>query len=218
MDIKIIEAYDRQYNIGGGCWNKKCIINCKIETYSGPGSLVKNTDNIIDKLPLFLNKFNIKSIIDIPCGDFNFMSKIDFTGVNYKGVDISKKAIQLCKKYETDNIKFECGDILNDNYYIDDVDLIICKDLTLHLSFNDIHKLLDRIKKSKCKYFAVSRYNKCKVTNRDTKDGKSGLGARCIEVTKPPFNFNYPEIERIKYSNSDLMDELVFFNMTAGGS
>ena len=74
MDDNLINAFDKQYITEGGSWNKEsCLINNKIETYSGPGSLLQNTGNLINELNIFIKEYNIKSIVDIPCGDFNYM-------------------------------------------------------------------------------------------------------------------------------------------------
>ena len=213
MENKIIKVYNEQYIEEGGSWNKhSCLIDNTIETYSGPGSLLSNTDNLIENLPVFIKNYNIKSIIDIPCGDFNYMRKIinQDKNINYLGIDIAENAIKKCKKYETRNIKFKVDDITLSDITLNDADLIICKDLTLHLCFSDIKKVLKNIERSNCKYFACSRYENGNIVN---KEQISGLGARGIEITKEPFNFNYEIIENIKYKSKDLQDELVIFKM-----
>ena len=43
---------------------------------SGSGSSLKSTENIRLKIPTIIKEFNIKSIIDVPCGDFFWFSKI----------------------------------------------------------------------------------------------------------------------------------------------
>ena len=210
MDIYIIDSYDKQYSNEGGSWNKNtCIVNGIIETYSGPGSLIKNTNNLIQNLPLIFKKYNIKSIIDVPCGDFNYMKEINLDNIEYNGYDISKKAIEICLKYQKDNIKFNILDATIEQLKYSD--LIICKDLFLHLSFKDTEKILQNIINTKCKYFAVSRYDNGNVINIDK---NSGLGARAIEITGEPFNFTYDIIESIKYTNNiNILDELIFFKM-----
>lgn len=37
-----------------------------------------------------LKKYSIKSILDIPCGDFSWMKKIELDGIEYIGADIVK--------------------------------------------------------------------------------------------------------------------------------
>ncbi len=210
MNTNIIKDYDIQYSDEGGTWNKEsCLINNIIETYSGPGSLLKNTDNLIKHFPEFIKKYSIKSIIDIPCGDFNYMKEINLDNIEYTGYDISINAIKRCLKFKKNNINFSVLDATVEQLKY--ADLIICKDLLLHLSFDHINLILDNIVKSNCKYFAVSRYNNGNVINVDQ---ISGLHNRCIEITKEPFNFKYDIIESIRYTTNDnILDELIFFKI-----
>jgi len=205
MDKNLINQYNLQYVDQGGEWNKTtCVVDNKIETYSGPGSLIKNTKNLINELSLFIKEKDIKSIVDCPCGDFNYMKQVNLRFVEYKGFDISENAIKICKKYTNVNISFDVLDATSQE--LPQADLIICKDLFLHLSFKDIFAVLANIK-DKCKYFAVSRYNK----NTVNKDQESGLASREIDIKNAPFNFNKEIIKIIKYSNETPHCELVIF-------
>ena len=47
-----------------------------LESLSGVGSTFVQTSKIRKALPVLLSDFNIRSIIDAPCGDLNWMSKI----------------------------------------------------------------------------------------------------------------------------------------------
>lgn len=216
MDSKIIEEYDSQYEEKGGCWNKDtCLIDGKIETYSGPGSLLENTDLLIENLNKFIREFNIKSIIDAPCGDFNYMSKVNLDNINYLGLDVSKNAINRCNaKNQKSNISFRVSDATNES--LPYADLILIKDLFLHLSFEHIKKILDNVKSSGCKYFATSRYSH---GNEINKDKSSSLTARSIEITTEPFNFNYPIIFKTYYTSLHLTtkqwlkDEIIIFKI-----
>lgn len=216
MDSKIIEEYDSQYEEKGGCWNKDtCLIDGKIETYSGPGSLLENTDLLIENLNKFIREFNIKSIIDAPCGDFNYMSKVNLDNINYLGLDVSKNAINRCNaKNQKSNISVRVSDATNES--LPYADLILIKDLFLHLSFEHIKKILDNVKSSGCKYFATSRYSH---GNEINKDKSSSLTARSIEITTEPFNFNYPIIFKTYYTSLHLTtkqwlkDEIIIFKI-----
>lgn len=210
MNENTIEIFDKQYQKEGGCWNKQaCLVDGKIETYSGNGSLLKNTENLIISLSRFIKEKNIKSIVDAPCGDFNYMKEVDLSGVEYTGYDVSPNAIEMCRKYEKENIRFKVADITKDK--LPKCDLVICKDLFIHLSYDDIKLILENIKDSGCKYFGTSRYEKGQYANTDKQTSES---ARTIEITTDPFNFNYKVIERFKYTNnSSLKDELIIFEV-----
>ena len=58
------------------------------ESVSGGGSEMQNTEAIRRELPYLIQKFGIKSILDIPCGDWNWMKSVDLCGASYIGADI----------------------------------------------------------------------------------------------------------------------------------
>ena len=49
------------------------------ESRSGPGSTEKQTRRIREALPTILNNFGIKSMLDLPCGDWNWMKDVDLS-------------------------------------------------------------------------------------------------------------------------------------------
>lgn len=126
------------------------------ETRSGSASLLSATVDIIKELIKIINKYNIKSILDCPCGDFNWMKEIVNNFDNYIGVDIVDFIIEENKKkYSKDNINFYILDICEDS--IDyDVDLIFSRDCVQHLTTNEVIKFINNIKKSKAKYLLIS--------------------------------------------------------------
>ena len=46
-------------------WN----LNKNRESSSGPGSTINNTKNTLKTLNYIINNFNIKTLLDVPCGD-----------------------------------------------------------------------------------------------------------------------------------------------------
>lgn len=57
------------------------------ESISGPGSSVKNTTEARNLITTSIQKLQIKSILDLGCGDWNWFKLIDLTGVSYEGWD-----------------------------------------------------------------------------------------------------------------------------------
>ena len=163
---------------------KKWIINKNVKSISGPGSDDEQTKKIIIEIPKLLEEYNIKSIFDCPCGDFNWMNRIVNNNNNYTGGDIVEKLIEENKnKYPNINfIKFD----ISKNDIKNSYDLIICRDLFVHFSYSDIKKTLSNIKKSNCKYILMTTFpNK---TNRDCKTSDW----RPLNFQKEPFNFPEP--------------------------
>ena len=61
------------------------------ESRSGIGAEIKNTKILLQGLQNVIEKYNIKSIVDIPCGDFNWMIKLKMNSISYMGLDIVQR-------------------------------------------------------------------------------------------------------------------------------
>jgi SAM-dependent methyltransferase len=155
---------------------------CSPESVSGGGSEMQNTKVIRRELPELIQKFGIKSILDIPCGDWNWMKDVDLCGASYIGADIVEPLIELNKAKYT-NIDFRVLDLINDT--LPKVDLVFTRDCLGHLSNENVHKAIENIKRSGSKYLLATSFTKWKV-NPDIEDG----GWKCINLMIPPFQLN----------------------------
>jgi len=132
-----------------------------LESKSGKGSEQIQTKEIQHQIQLMINKYHIKSIADIACGDFNWMKNIVNEELSYCGYDIVEELITNNNKlYKKENIHFGLKDIIHDK--IPTVDLIVCRDCFVHLSYNSIKKCLKNIKASKSKYLLTTSFTKHK--------------------------------------------------------
>lgn len=129
----------------------------KEESLSGPGSSLAQTETIRRELVKLFLEFEIKSILDIPCGDFNWMQHVVHPELTYIGADIVEKLIEINKeKYTASNIQFLQMDLTKDS--LPYCDLVICRDCLAHFSFSDIQKALKNIKASGCHYLLTSSF------------------------------------------------------------
>ena len=130
-----------------------------LESKSGPGSTLDETQKLRESIKKLIKDKNIKSVVDIPCGDFNWMKEIVFNFESYIGGDIVKKAIEdNNEKYSNSRINFIDFDILNDK--IPNGDLLIVRDIIGHFPLEDGVKILKNILKSKCKYLLSTTWAK----------------------------------------------------------
>lgn len=151
------------------------------ESKSGLGSELKSTEVIREEIPEVLKKFKIKSFLDIPCGDFNWMNKVDFGDVEYIGADIVESMIESnIKKYEGKN--FKVLDITKDE--LPKVDLIFVRDILGHFNYENIEKAINNMIKSGSKYLLTTSFTKW-TYNTNIENG----GWRPINLMIPPFNF-----------------------------
>ena len=115
---------------------------------SGRGSLLKNNYKLIDWLTEFIKKEDISTILDLGCGDMQWMPEvITNTSISYTGVDSVSSLISNHKtKYP--NSEFVCGDIISYNIEKQKYDLIFVKDVFQHLNKNRIKEIIDNIVES----------------------------------------------------------------------
>ena len=155
-------------------------------SHSGTGSNLEQTKEIIKVFPKFISNYKIQSILDIPCGDFYWMKEINFDKVNYIGGDIVPQLIKRNNElFSKKNIVFKIIDLTIDN--LPKSDVIFCRDCLVHLSFKDIFKALNNIKRSNSKYLITTSFVKRNL-NHDIATGSW----RTINLCKKPFNFPDP--------------------------
>lgn len=171
------EAFTEIYDIG--VWGK----NEEGRGHSGGGSTAENTKIYREFLINFLKQNNIKSVVDLGCGDWEFSKLIDWSNIDYTGFDIVLSVIDRNNQlYARNNINFvHANGILAD---LPPAELFICKDVLQHLSNKDVLQFIPQLDK----------YKYCLITNdieRDkipfNRDCISGQG-RPIDLTLPPFN------------------------------
>jgi hypothetical protein len=160
----------------------------KDESLSGVGSTLKSTVNLRKGLTNFFLKKKIRNILDIPCGDFYWFSKIITPNIFYTGGDIVKDLIKKNNfSFKKKNIKFELLDITNSK--LKKSDIIFTRDCFVHLDNIDIKKAIKNIKKSKSKFFATTIFTK----NYSNVASRLVDKWRPINLCKSPFNLPAPK-------------------------
>lgn len=151
---------------------------------SGSGSVPINNKPYIEFLKNLLKEKQIKSVVDIGCGDWQLAKTIDWNDIKYLGVDTVKSVIKNNHElYGSKNIKFIHKNIL-EYTNLPDADLCIIKDVFQHLSNKSIKKILDILNSRNLKYILVVNDVTPLNLNYDIKEG----GYRPIDLTKNPFN------------------------------
>ena len=157
------------------------------ESLSGHGSDYKSTEALRLLLPEIFVELNVQSLLDAPCGDFYWMNLTDLQVEQYIGIDIVPDLIlQNQNKYGADNRHFLSLDITSDN--LPKVDLILCRDCLVHLSFKQIKEAIKNFKKSGSTYLLTTTYPDLLQVNKNIVTGDW----RPIDLQKHPFNFLEP--------------------------
>lgn len=156
------------------------------ESVSGVGSTRDTTQNIRSKIPLLLEKYSVASMLDAPCGDYNWFQIVDRGDVRYIGGDIVNALVESnVDKYEDETTSFVQLDITADA--LPDVDLWLCRDCLIHLSFDLIDHALANFERSSVRYLLVSNYPEV-TENYDIPTGH----VRMLNMNLPPFDFPAP--------------------------
>jgi SAM-dependent methyltransferase len=156
------------------------------ESVSGAGSSVKVTEKIRAEIPRLLEGFGIARMLDAPCGDYNWFRLVERGQVEYIGGDIVQALVDKNQHAHGDETtSFVHLDITKDP--LPDVDLWMCRDCLLHLSFELIDNALSNFERSSVRYLLVSTYPET-TENHDIPTGH----ARMLNLNLPPFNFPEP--------------------------
>ncbi len=177
------------------------------ESLSGTGSDLPITAQLRVRLAFLIKMLGIKTLCDVPCGDFHWMKEVDLSGVDYLGADIVPAMIEKNQKdYGSAARKFIHLDVVKESP--PPVDLIFCKDLFLHLSLAEVRTVLGNFKKSGATYLLANslllpvfptkqgliRMN-LKGINADfpdLADPEARMYGRNVSLLDPPFSLPEP--------------------------
>lgn len=121
---------------------------------SGVGSMPEYAQPYALMLQRFLDEHEIKSVVDLGCGDWQFSRLIDWSGVDYLGLDVVESVIGENKReFATDTIGFE---VVTVGQPLPPADLLLCKDMLQHLPLGVVADYLAEFRQ---------RYKHALVTN-----------------------------------------------------
>jgi hypothetical protein len=169
-------------------YNKKMF--GKSTSVSGPGSTLESTFEIRKVLPKLINEYKINSIADVPCGDLNWMKEVDLKNVNYSGFDIVPNIVEKNRMTFSD-MQFQVFDAVEE--ILPEKDLIICRDLLIHLTNEQSRKVLANFKKSGSKFLLCSTYTNINC-NKEIVIPRFGVGFRPLNLSLNPFDLGAPEV------------------------
>lgn len=160
------------------------------ETRSGWGSKRDSghVQTALEILRMVIPKYNISSISDIPCGDFNWQPLFlnDHTQVAYIGYDIVGSMI-VDNKRKNPSREFRQLDITKE--VPAKADPILCKDMLNHLTYADIRHVIGNMKRSGSTYLLASNDftfpHNVDVVNERSND-------RPVDILKAPLSYPSP--------------------------
>lgn len=166
------------------------------ETRCGLGSTLKFTEQLRPQLEQLLRFLKVTRMVDAPCGDFNWMSRVDLSEISYIGIDVDPRHVKTT--LERPSIPKHYAPLSKITINLDltisstpMVDLILCRDFFQHLPIDMIHQVLHSFRRSGSRWLLA--------TNHEGGDN-AGIAApgdfHRVDLTRAPFNLPQP-VDRI---------------------
>ena len=156
------------------------------ESVSGPGSSLERTAKLRDELPALLEEIGARTLLDAPCGDFNWMKHTTLNLEQYIGVDVIPELIARNDNlYGNERTRFILLDLTRDK--LPRVDVILCRDCFIHFSDRHIAAAIKNFKRSGSTYLLTNTYPDW----HENKNIRTG-DFRYINLLTSPFNFPPP--------------------------
>ncbi len=155
------------------------------ETASGSGSTLQYTEKLRQDLPGLLTDLGVRTLLDVPCGDFHWMSQMELPVERYIGCDIVPELIETARsRHGRRDREFHTIDLCNDP--LPDADLLLCRDCLIHLSEEMNFLALANILRSNVRYLLTTTYPDGK--NRAIRNGNWFP----VNLCAPPYDFPPP--------------------------
>jgi SAM-dependent methyltransferase len=178
---------------------------------SGEGSAPELNKGYISLLQRFIRERGIRAAVDVGCGDWSFSRLIDWSGVNYIGVDIVPEVVETLRaRYARPSVCFELGDFVTCD--LPPADLIIAKDALQHLPTELVKKFLTRLPRFNYAILTNDRRRleprawrnlwlpvESEVVNSDIRPG----GYRPLRLREPPFNLKAVELMQLRMHHTN---------------
>jgi SAM-dependent methyltransferase len=156
------------------------------ESVSGPGSSLERTVKLRGELPILLQELGASTLLDAPCGDFNWMKDTPLGVEQYIGADIIPDLIARNQRlYGNDQTQFLLLDLTRDK--LPRADVILCRDCLIHFSYRHIAAAIKNFKRSGSTYLLTNSYPAW-PRNENIRTGNF----RPLNLTLAPFNFPLP--------------------------
>lgn len=140
------------------------------ESVSGGGSEQIATRVVRQVLPRIIEEKGVRSLLDVPCGDFHWMQSVDLQSIDYIGGDIVQPLIEKnATKHGRAGVRFMHFDVINDD--LPTSDLVLCRDCLVHLPLADATKALRNIARSGSKWLLTTTFPS-RAENKEIAAGK----------------------------------------------
>jgi hypothetical protein len=154
------------------------------ETACGYGSTLRATEGLRAALPALLARLGTEVLLDAPCGDLNWMSRVDLSGVVYIGVDTSDENLRVARTRAPD-VAVGKKDIVAGP--LPQVDTVLCRDFLQHLPTAMAQQALENIAATGAKWLLATSHD-VEINEDIAEPG----GFRPLNLSIAPFEMGAP--------------------------
>lgn len=127
------------------------------ESLSGGGSTLTETEAVRRALPELFRRHGIRSLLDVPCGDFNWMQHVAPAVDEYIGADIVPALVaDVSARHAAPGRRFLVLDLVTDD--LPRADAVLARDVLIHLSQRDVRAALTNIRRSGAQWLLTTTY------------------------------------------------------------
>ena len=162
---------------------------------SGRGSTPENTVEYRALIERFLQTHDIKRVVDIGCGDWQFSRLITWGEIDYLGIDTVPAVIEANRQRYGLRYRFECLDVTRDT--LPPGDVVILKDVLQHWPNNTIQAFLPRLEQYR---FAI--VTNCAYESPLLNSDIAMTGFRPLDLREFPFFLEAEELLRYHTDNA----------------
>lgn len=189
---------------------KRWGISDELPYNSGAGSKKLFSEPYAKIITQFIQQNNIKSVVDLGCGDFTVARNIlqQNKNIKYTGIDVVDELISYLNKHYglIDKIKFEVKDITKDK--LPGAELYLVRQVFQHLSNKDISKAIKNIPLSS--HLIITEHQLIDTSIIPNKDMHHWSGIRiyndsAVYLDKAPFDLKIKELLKIKLNERECL-------------
>jgi len=153
------------------------------ESVSGVGSEMSATAQLRAQLPPLLREIGAEVLLDIPCGDFTWLSQTALPVSRYIGADIVETIVERNRqRYGREFLHLDlCSSELPA------ADVVLCRDCLVHLSYAQIADAVKNLKRSGSTWLLTTTFPECEE-NTDIATGDW----RVLNFELAPFHWGPP--------------------------
>jgi hypothetical protein len=158
------------------------------ESRSGDGSTLAATATLRESLPDTLRSLGVRTLLDVPCGDWNWMRHVALPVEHYVGGDLVSSVVRANQaRYGDGSHRFRVIDLCTDR--LPTADLLLCRDALIHFSNADVWRALGNVAAADIGWFATTTFD----TGRND-DIPTGLPWRPLDLRAAPFLLPEPHV------------------------